>query len=342
MQQLGIVTDYSMAYKSKSNIEFSVQTQTWNSETVSEYLRVYLLGTRMDAEVVQSKINKLQTWANNDVTKLVQGAIKILLRRFYEAIPPMRYQMLMSLLRYADNKSNSQERQVCRRIALLASLDGTLVSDEVRCGYCDVCQPDFALSTTPGSQINAWVTQQQQQLTTMLINVLQGFDVESLQNLINSAIRLRTIHALLARIDQTLENDALNIAALFLSGALYCYQGQETQGMLRLERAWNEGIVQRLSLPCLQLIYETARSYQPNRAFYWINQIEGPFDTLEGLAYLTQEASQIFGTDSQNFIRLSNLFNARLWHKMQVTFSEMSPFISELQTHFDAQNSKMN
>lgn len=341
LQQLGIISDYSLDYKGR-NIEFLVKLQDWNATTVYDHLREYLLGTRMDAEVVQSKIVELQQWADEDIAKLVQGATKILIRRFYEAIPPMRYQMLMSLLRYADTNLNAHKQQVCRRVSLLAALDGTLVSDDVRCGFCDVCQPNYSLDGISGSQINAWVMQQQQHLSTMLVTVLKGFDIQSLQQMIDSAIRLHTIHALLARIEQTLENDALNIAALFLSGALYCYQGREDQGMMRLERAWNEGLVQKLLALQLRLIYETARQYQPSRAFYWANQINGPFDTLDGLAFLTSEAGQIYGADSQNYISLSNLFNVRLWQTVQITLAEMSPILTQIQANFDKSSSELN
>lgn len=346
LQKLGVVADYTVEYKAISNNgdsgsefnlnpEFNVQRQDWTEESVSHHLYNFLLSTRFALSQAQAKLQELQEWAGNDSQKLLKGALTILLRRFYETVKPMRYQMLMSLLRYADINPRDTQKQLCRRVPLLARLDGLLFGDDVRCGFCDVCQPNYHFSGANGSQIDEWVTQQQKILQTQLAEALQGFDPSLLRDLTQSIIGLRMVHAVLARLEQILENDSLNLAALYLSGVLYAYHAEFTQSMIRLERTWHEGIIQGLPDAGLRLIYEAARQVQSEKAFQWIIQQHGPFDTPEGLNFLINEAGQIYGTNSQEYHRLCQLRMTRSLKKLQSTLTELKPSLEQLQTAFN-------
>ncbi|MFN8492845.1 MAG: DEAD/DEAH box helicase [Caldilineaceae bacterium] len=332
LQQLGVIEDYSLKFQNLQQVTIEVKTATWQTETLAANLKHFLLKLGRSEAVAENEVAKLKAFTTqqpdgkDNKLLILEEAVKRLLEHVYEILPRMRYTMLGNLLRYAK----SHERNECRRLTLRSTFDATTIPlDDYHCGFCDVCQADLKFGKT-----QAQIPPQDVQLETItqqLPLILDSFDVQHLPQIVQIIIGKAAVPGFYAKLSYTLEQDPTNLAALYLVGALACRQDYFAElGFAQLKFAYQEARRQGLSQAGLKLIYEEAHRVKPEEAFSWIDAKDGGFDTLEGLAFLTQEAEKIYGPRSAQHRNLHNLREVKRWRKLEKDAEQLAIAITRL------------
>jgi ATP-dependent DNA helicase RecQ len=338
LQQLGVVQNYNLEFLQNGKIRFEVAIQPWDLHTLETNLSAFLRKMRSSGSAISTAMTRLRHThqtrylEHHQVPPVLEAAIDILLERIYAEIPTMRYVMLGNLLRYAIN----DHRNVCRRIEIRSTFDDEdLALGNYRCGFCDVCQPDlnFQVDMAEIPLRDAEI----QHASRQLPQILEVFDVEQLPQLVQVAVGKGAVPGLYAKVSNALERDATNLSALYLAGALGIRQEQFIDlGFEQLGFCYQEAKRQGLHTAGIQLIYQEAKAVRPIEAFIWINEVNGPFDNQEGLLFLAQEATQLFGTTSHLTHNLHQLYHIRVLQQMQNKITHVSASLSALLEDFSS------
>lgn len=304
LQQLGIIKEYSKHYSKGFSGSYKIEVEpNFSVNKLASNLQNFLVQTGTSENYAKGQLCRIDSivsspYRENLQERILTEALHILLERIYETVPRMRYQMLLNELDYAT----SDEDGTCRRVVIRGLFDSIehLTTENYRCGFCDVCDPnlnfegDKAAVPLQDAQVD--------EIAEKLPVLLEGFDTKVLLEVLRLTIERGAIAGLFARVANRLERDSTSLAAYFLAGALARHrQGRETLAFDYLKRGFDEGIKQGTSHENLLLFYEEGVLLQPNEAFEWLTQVGGYWDNEEGLKLLIQEAAQRFGTDSTHY-----------------------------------------
>lgn len=304
LQQLGIIKEYSKHYSKGFSGSYKIEVEpNFSVNKLASNLQNFLVQTGTSENYAKGQLCRIDSivsspYRENLQERILTEALHILLERIYETVPRMRYQMLLNELDYAT----SDEDGTCRRVVIRGLFDSIehLTTENYRCGFCDVCDPnlnfegDKAAVPLQDAQVD--------EIAEKLPVLLEGFDTKVLLEVLRLTIERGAIAGLFARVANRLERDSTSLAAYFLAGALARHrQGRETLAFDYLKRGFDEGIKQGTSHENLLLFYEEGVLLQPNEAFEWLTQVGGYWDNEEGLKFLIQEAAQRFGTDSTHY-----------------------------------------
>ena len=339
LQQLGLLEGYTLEYQRNSFIRYHVQrAEKWTAESVVERLAAYLVRSGLADEVIASTLEPLKSselWLTGKKTpdarySFLERAVSILLQRVYERVPRMRYTMLSSLLRYAFN-----DQKRCRRLYIRTYFDSQPPDDNYRCEFCDACHPD--LKFTRQEAIVPEADQQLMHLMERLPAVLIGFQPRDLRQIVDMAEAKIAVVSVFEKINRVLENDATNVGALFLTGALARRQpGMSGLALERLRFAYAEGERQGLSLSELSPIFEEARAVDAAAAIELIDHRYGAFDTLSGLAVLESAAVEAYGVDSTQRRTVRSLRRVRSYGSLGPAVADVAAALGQLHRQLEA------
>jgi ATP-dependent DNA helicase RecQ len=339
LQQLGLIQGYTKEYQGQHFVRYEVQrTEHWTAETVADELTVYLARTGLNAAAVADAVIPLQStelWSTGkkDLAaryEFLACAARILLQRVYDRVPRMRYTMLSSLLRYAFN-----DQHHCRRLYIRTYFDAHPPDDNYRCEFCDVCHPDLQFTRQ-----EAVIPEADRQLAYMMDRLpalLKGFAPHELKNLVGLAEAKVAVASLFEKVNRVLEEDATNVAALFLTGALARRQPR-LHGLAfeRLRFAFTEGERQGLVPAALQLIWAEGAEIDPAGALAWVDRRGGPFDSPAGLKTVEAAAANAYGAESQGRRTIRSLRRVRGYHTLQADVAGVARSLEELHTRLTA------
>jgi DNA-binding NarL/FixJ family response regulator len=129
--------------------------------------------------------------------------------------------------------------------------------------------------------------------------LLEGFDIQALSEAAQRLTLKKTASNLFTRLSLHLKQKPDNPAALYLAGVLaHRVQGQPPLAFQYLRYGFREAIKQGLSRESLLLFYREGAILKSVEAFYWLIQVDSPFNNEEGMSFLLQEAAQVFGFES--------------------------------------------
>jgi ATP-dependent DNA helicase RecQ len=337
LQQLGIVQDFSLKYIQFSKIEYQVSFNSqWTLEEIGNSLKEVLLQRDISEKYAQAKINKvfipLVNQNLDNVRELVLTQIlHILLERIYEIVLRMRYQMLWNQLEYA----RCHLETICRRVVLKGIYDNSqdLLAQNQRCEFCDVCNPNLefdreeAVEFTEDNRVNSIVQQ--------IPLVLEGFDMQILQDVLQFTIEHRAVAGMFARVINRLEREPTNLAALYLGGALARLRyGKAKLAFEYLKFGFQEGIKQGLPADGLLLFYQQAVHLNAEEAFSWLTEVGGAWDNREGFKFLLKEAKQRFGGESSHYRILASLWKIRSLSQVNDDCDYIKPALAILKLGF--------
>lgn len=311
LQQLGVITSYSLAYESLWRVAIEAERAAFSRESVAEHLKRFLIKSKMSPELASEAVETLsRPRAEPEKPKhygLVKKAAGILLERVYQVIPRMRYEMLNNQLEYAT----SHEQGVCRRHFIRSIFDSDNVALEgYQCGFCDVCAPglEFERSQAEVPTRDAQV----EDLVRKLPDALRGFDVEELPLIARVASEKNASRGLYYRMSNTLEHDGTNVAARYLAGALGKHHPElREQSLGHLRAGYQELARQGQPDDALVLAYREAATIDKDEAFAWVDEQGGRFDSAEGLSFLWGESKRLFGPQSETSRNLASLRSVR-------------------------------
>jgi ATP-dependent DNA helicase RecQ len=247
----------------------------------------------------------------------VREAALVLLVHIYNIVPKMRYEMLINQLRYAE----SDERNECRRIFIRSIFDKVPIKGTYRCNFCDVCVPDLnfpvsrAISPASESKLD--------ELALKLPSVLEGFDNKALKELVYDSVENQAVTGIFAQVTFSLEQRYNNPAALYLAGALSRQRNEIEDAMRYLRDGLEFGSAEGLSKEKLLAFYHEAKEINSDEAFSWIIKVEGPWDSIDGLNFLKEEAFKLYGKKSPRYRRLSAIARLRTYKE---TLEILEPF----------------
>lgn len=324
LQQLGIVKEYALEYLSLSRIRYEVEfNHDWTREQLTEALKTFLIQTNISPEAVEGELNQI---LHNAVQEsILTEAVRILLKRIYDIVPQMRYQMLRNELEYATTPK-------CRRIIIRSVFDH-VVLDDYQCGFCDVCVENlqFGRDRAHVPVGDAHVDEIVQQLP----HLLTDFDTTALQEVVRIAVERHAVIGLRARVTSHLESNPTNLAALYLAGLLRRSSEDERSALTYLKNGFEEGMRQGLSPERLLLFYQEGAHLDPEEAFAWLTRGEGPWDSEEGLSFLITESEARFGADSTHYRTLRALRQIRAMRILSETCASLTQRLEILRQGFD-------
>jgi ATP-dependent DNA helicase RecQ len=301
LQQLGLITNYTIEYQPPYFARLMVERcDGWDGDSVLGNLSRFLQHSGMTQEAAEHAVAALrsQSWERTQKPSgavrdsFLEAAAAILLQRVYDRVPRMRYTMLSSLLRYAFNDQNR-----CRRLYIRTYFDAHPPDDNYRCEYCDACHPDLVFDRQEA--VTPAVDRQLDYVTDRLHLILATFDSEELRQVVTTAEAKVAVVSLFEKVNRVLEDDATNVAALFLTGALARRQrGLEGLARERLRFAFAEGERQGLAISQLHAIYEEAQALDGPFAIELISRKQGAYDSPEGLVLLERAAAEVYGSAS--------------------------------------------
>ncbi|NEQ87318.1 MAG: hypothetical protein F6K26_47060 [Moorea sp. SIO2I5] len=337
LQQLGVVSEFSLKYKTLSHIEYQVVfIKNWTLEQIGNSLKQYLVERDIEDKQAQIQVNQvLEPFSGQSIEsvreQILDASLNILLRRIYNLVLRMRYQMLRNQIEYAK----SHESNTCRRIVIRGLFDYTehLIDGNYKCGFCDVCNPSFKFDRDKAEILIEEA--QIDELTNKLSFIFKGFDVKALQEILRLTIEREATVGILARATNRLERDPTNLAALYLAGALARQRpGREMIAFDYLSFGFNEGINQDLSPDNLLLFYEEAVQLNAEEAFNWLTPVGGYWDNQEGLQFLIQEAAQRFGIESKQHRILLSIWQVKKLNDVGDNLIKLKPKIKTLKQGF--------
>lgn len=318
LMMLGVVEDYSVTYGwiPKFDVTLRLNELPSNSSalenvtrmmqtTLAEYLKHYeetsgnltnlnrILGYR-PLEDFQKKINakfrilpKLTPLIDGykyECFRTVYSYLLLLLDHTYKDVVTMRYDMLWNLLGVVN--SQKMEPPQCLRVRILPYFEGDeSVSDNYRCGCCNVCAPDlnYRNRVVPRPENKSDETSKIELEEMLQRNIL---DIERLDSLIE-VFRDYSIFTY-GRARAVLEGNPNNFAALYLTRA-FSPHGELAANTLRLLKAANEKMI---PLDQIRHLYETSASNLKSNLLLHLNEEQAACDNTDGWTFLVNEASK--------------------------------------------------
>ena len=327
LQQLGLLANYTKEYQHSDYVNYIVErAENWTAQTVAARLADYLARSGLSEDAVDQalaplRVTELWTAPKKSLESryaFLTEAVSVLLRRVYERVPRMRYTMLSSLLRYAFNDQGR-----CRRLYIRTYFDDQPPDDNYRCEFCDACHPDLQFSRQEA--IIPAADLQLAHITEQLPAILSAFHLPDLHQVVAMAEAKVAVVSLFEKINRVLEDDATNVAALFLTGALARrQQGLAGLALERLRFAFAEGERQGLSQAQLRLIFEEAQQVDAPAAFAWIDRRHGAFDTPAGLPVLEEAAAALHGAASPQARTVRSLRRVRACRTLQADIATVA------------------
>lgn len=138
------------------------------------------------------------------------------------------------------------------------------------------------------------------------------FEPKALQELVRNAVEQKAVVELLAYVNNQLQENQDNLAALYLAGTLsFHVQENQFQAVQYLKLGFLAGIEQGLSRESLLLFYSEAVKHKAIEAFSWLTRVDAPWNDESGLLFLLDEASRLFGKTSRQYRTLLVLLQIR-------------------------------
>lgn len=165
---------------------------------------------------------------------------------------------------------------------------------------------------------------------------LKSFDLKELPEIVSFAIEQGSVVELFTQVNEQLKRDSTNLAALYLAGVLaHRGQGHKMLALHYLELGFKEAILQGLSIEGLLLFYQQGVFVQPEEAFTWLTQVDGPWDNESGLDFLLKEAEAIFGLSSTQYRTLVALWQIRSVRTLCDRYASLEPMLELIQQGFE-------
>lgn len=255
--------------------------------------------------------------------------------------------------RFAETKVlvlSSHDDEVCLANALRAGAKGYLLKDtpateladavrSVNKGYAQIGPGLFdkinigstTTEFTASNPVNPGATA----LTPLDMEVkraLRSFNPQFLPEVVRLAVELGAAARVLAQVDGELKRDLTNLPALYLVGALSAHADAEnnTLGLFYLRLGFKEGIRQGLSCEELLLFYQEGVRLEPEEAFTWLTQVDGPWDNEAGLSFLVPEAARLFGSDSTHYRTLLALKQVRAMRALSEGYAALGSMLKAI------------
>jgi ATP-dependent DNA helicase RecQ len=314
LQQLGLVTDYSLRYLSQGDIAIDAEyNRDWTREHAVNCLTNFL-SLYEESDKYLNEARGLLNLSSNNSKKAVRGedfisqAARILLKQVYDIFPLMRYEMLIAESRYA--KGNAEKRE-CRRITLRSRFDDTqhLIDSNYRCNFCDICVPDLRFSRRV-AEIPIYEGDLDE-IARRMPDYLEKFDIESLNQIVTRVAERKGVASLLAQLTHRLEQKYNDPAALYAAGLLSSHCEEASEAIRYLRDGFRFALQQELPEDTLLAFYQEGARIDAKEAFSWLTGAEEAWDSPEGLSYLVQEAFQSLGKNSAEFHHLFALWKIR-------------------------------
>lgn len=176
------------------------------------------------------------------------------------------------------------------------------------------------------------------ELPPLELEVLPGsksFDIRELAEVVRLAVDRGAVVELFTYVNNQLKRDPTNLRALYLAGILaHRGQGHKMLALHYLGLGFKEGISQKLPVDDLLLFYQEGALLQPEEAFTWLTQVDGPWNSPEGLSFLLQEAKQMFGQDSTHHRALLALWQIRAMRALSDSYDSLGPMVKFLNQGF--------
>ncbi len=321
LQQLGIVSHYTRRYHEGAFVVVLNEDVTPRSVRTALVQRLVESGVAQRNAREELKALVPSTEDNAALTpEFVQAAAQLLLERIYVRVMRMRYEMLRNQLEYAE----SHQEQRCRRTIIRNTFDpnSALVPDDYRCEFCDVCVP--SLEFTHEQAVALSTDGQLSELLGHLTDLLDRWEPTALQAFIAFAEAQQAVAGAFMRATHRLEQDATNLGALYLAGALGRRRsGRERQALDYLRFGFNEGIRRGLVPDDLLLFYTEGRQIDHTEAFTWLTQTASPWNTAAQLPWLIREAEERLGTNALPYRQLIALYRARRARQVSAAFGPL-------------------
>lgn len=172
------------------------------------------------------------------------------------------------------------------------------------------------------------------QLEFEVENQLDCFNPKALLELVRLINQKKAAPDLLNYINILLESNPNNLTVLYLAGALRTPSDRENQyiALHYLKLGFKQGVKQKLTSDELLLFYQVGLILEPDEAFSWLTQEDGPWNNEEGLFFLLQEASRLFGNASVKYRKLLALKQTRTLRALSdryVALSERVEFLNQ-------------
>lgn len=330
LQTLNLVKGYGLEYLDGNRHRWAIQGFSSPSEAnLFKGLEKFLRKTDLSDSVLES----VRVYARKEAAKqgesadhgrdLLRVCLRLLVRRVYQTIPRMRFQMLMNEYEYAKGKVlKGTGRKVCRRVMLLNMLDMEQLPDDYRCGRCDVCAPTFKFELPPLREREENLRRQRQhELDSQLEKALVSpFSRDGLDRLFERFEKEKSLVRLWGRVSSHLEQTATSLPAYYLAGrASLLLASGEKEALRHWSDGFGETLNQKQGDATLRAFYEAAAPHFPEQAFEWIRRKGSPWE--KDYRFLYGQASRLFGQDSLTARKL----------KLQIRLQSMETLSSSLE-----------
>lgn len=330
LQTLNLVLGYGLEYLQGNRHRWIIQGFSYPSEmNLFKGLEKFLKKTNLSDSVLES----VRGYARKEVAKqggsadqgreLLRVCLRLLIRRVYQTIPRMRFQMLMNEYEYARGKTlKGTGRKICRRVMLLNMLEMEQLPDDYRCGRCDVCAPTFNFELPPLREREENLRRQkQQELDSQLEEALVSpFFRDGLDRLFERFEKEKSLVRLWGRVSSHLEQTATSVPAYYLAGrASLLLASGEKEALRHWSDGFAEALNQKEGEETLLAFYEAAVPYFPGQAFEWLRRKGSPWE--KNYIFLYGEASRLFGEESLTARKL----------KLQVKLQSLETLSSSLE-----------
>lgn len=307
LQTLNILESYGIEYIGDKQHRWEVWGFSYpTEETLFSGLDGFLRKTglnehilRATHEYVQKKVTAKNGSKDPDRERLKQ-CLFLLIRRIYQTIPRMRFQMLLNEYEYARGRAlKNSDRGICRRVLLLNMLGMEHLPDDYRCGRCDVCSPDFKFSIplsfrTEGNLIR----EKRRKLEEELVFALESqFEEERLERIFSKFEKENSLIRLWGIVSSYLEQTSTSVPAFYLAGkASLSLAGAESEALRYFADGFVEALNQGLEAPTPLAFYQAASLHFPEQAFGWLKRKGSPWE--KDTRFLYSEAIRLVGEDS--------------------------------------------
>lgn len=319
LRSLNVLKSYSLDYGNFERFRWYVEGfKTPSFDDLFQGLASFLRKTNMNDDTLE----KCRQYVISESEKIGGGqrtfvgalevCLSLLIRRVYQTIPKMRFQMLLNEYQYARGKTiKGTSRAVCRRALLLNLLGMETVPDNYRCGRCDVCCPDLNFEIDVSVQIpEDAVRRRLKELNGELDALLQGpFEPETLDRLFEEYVHLGFLTRLWGTVLSFLEQSYSNLPALYLAGqASLRIEGGEGEALRYLSDGFTEAITQNIRGDTILAFYRLASAVFPKETYQWLGREDSPWKNDRYFLY--SEACHLFGEGSPQVreIRLRTRF----------------------------------
>lgn len=330
LQQLGVVERYTLDYRRDDVVFHVTLAPSYDGTTVRQQLQKSLVATGFDAQQAMQHLEErlpAQPVGSALALDTLTKAATLLVGRVYERVLRMRFEMLRNLLEYAESDQDDR----CRRgiIRTVFDPEGQVVPDDYRCEFCDVCVPDLQFRRDHAVVLAA--DAQVGELAGALSSLFDSWEPQALDELVAFAETRQAVAGVFMRATHRLEQDATNLAALYLAGALGRRRsGRERQALDYLRFGFTEGVRQGLTREDLLRFYAEGAAIDPAAALGWLTAPGGLWDNDDALPSLIAEAEQQLGTAAPQYRSLATLYRARKLGHTGDALLALAPALNQL------------